>query len=70
MSTAVDTNPPLEKPAVGQGRCNLGFAHFQRLGKSLMPSIALPPAADLLRLGQETLLGRNDWPVLGPSSTP
>ena len=67
MSTVVDTNPPLEKPAEKQGLRIPGFAQLQRLGKSLMLPIALLPAAGiLLRLGQEDLLGQYDWPVLGP----
>ena len=53
MSTVVDTNPPLEKPAEKQGLRIPGFAQLQRLGKSLMLPIALLPAAGiLLRLGQ------------------
>ncbi|MDF1488562.1 PTS transporter subunit IIABC [Tessaracoccus caeni] len=43
-----------------------GFAQLQRLGKSLMLPIALLPAAGiLLRLGQDDLLGRFDWPIIG-----
>jgi PTS system N-acetylglucosamine-specific IIC component len=45
----------------------LGFAQLQRLGKSLMLPIAVLPAAGiLLRLGQDDLLGRIHWPVIGP----
>ncbi|MBM7412567.1 PTS system N-acetylglucosamine-specific IIC component [Clavibacter michiganensis] len=44
-----------------------GFAHMQRLGKSLMLPIAVLPAAGiLLRVGQPDLLGRIDLPVIGP----
>lgn len=44
-----------------------GFAHLQRLGKSLMLPIALLPAAGiLLRLGQDDLLGKYNPPVIGP----
>ncbi|PNW10526.1 PTS glucose transporter subunit IIBC [Microbacterium testaceum] len=44
-----------------------GFAHMQRLGKSLMLPIAVLPAAGiLLRLGQPDLLGQIDLPVIGP----
>ena len=44
-----------------------GFAHLQRLGKSLMLPIAVLPAAGiLLRLGQDDLLGRIKAPVIGP----
>lgn len=43
-----------------------GFALLQRLGKSLMLPIALLPAAGiLLRLGQEDMLGRIEWPIVG-----
>lgn len=64
-STVAD--PTRARPSKPSGLRIPGFAHLQRLGKSLMLPIALLPAAGiLLRLGQPDLLGQVQAPVIGP----